>query len=125
MADSIPSFTCYTISPTAPASPPGQVEAMVVSPTQIRVTWNVVPNIDRNGMITLYEIEYTPLMDFGGQIGTQMVEVSVENLFVTLGNLEEFVEYNISVRAHTLAGPGPYSNGTIARTQETSKRVVV
>ena len=36
-------------------------------------------------------------------------------------NLEEYAEYNISVRAFTKVGPGPFSPTVIARTLETSK----
>ena len=31
-------------------------------------------------------------------------------------NLEEFVDYSISVHAYTSAGAGPYSDGVIERT---------
>ena len=34
-------------------------------------------------------------------------------LMIVLTDLEEYIEYNISVRAYTSAGPGPYSVGSI------------
>ena len=34
----------------------------------------------------------------------------------TLNGLEEYAEYNLSVRAYTSAGPGPYSAGVVERT---------
>ena len=94
--------------PTVPASPPQNVTAMVELSTAIRVTWEEVPAIDRNGEITEYEVQYEPLETFGGQIATSTVNTSM--LFILLTDLQEFVDYNISVRAYTSAGPGPYSD---------------
>ena len=94
--------------PTVPASPPQNVTAMVESSTIIRVTWEEVPTIDRNGVITEYEVQYEPLETFGGQIATSTVNTSM--LSINLTELQEFVDYNISVRAYTSAGPGPYSD---------------
>ena len=94
--------------PTVPASPPQNVTAMVESSTTIRVTWEEVPAIDRNGEITKYEVQYEPLETFGGQIATSTVNTSM--LSINLTGLQEFVDYNISVRAYTSAGPGPYSD---------------
>ena len=94
--------------PTVPASPPQNVTAMVESSTTIRVTWEEVPAIDRNGEITEYEVQYEPLETFGGQIATSTVNTSM--LSINLTELQEFVDYNISVRAYTSAGPGPYSD---------------
>ena len=39
----------------------------------------------------------------------------------TLNGLEEYVEYNISMRAYTSAGPGPYSVGVVERTDTDSE----
>ena len=94
--------------PTVPASPPQNVMAMVESSTTIRVLWEEVPAIDRNGVITVYEVQYEPLETFGGQIATSTVNTSM--LSINLTELQEFVDYNISVRAYTSAGPGPYSD---------------
>ena len=93
---------------TAPASPPQNVMAMVESSTTIRVSWEEVPAIDRNGEITVYEVQYEPLETFGGQISTSTVNTAMLSILLT--DLQEYVEYNISVRAYTSAGPGPYSD---------------
>ena len=108
--------------PTVPASPPQNVTAMVESSTTIRVLWEEVPAIDRNGVITMYEVQYEPLETFGGQISTSTVNTSM--LFFLLTNLQEFVDYNISVRAYTSAGPGPYSIGVVERTDTDGKNNV-
>ena len=103
---------------TAPASPPDNVTVMVMSPTEILITWDMVPAIDQNGIITMYEVQYEPLEIFGGQIQTQTVNVTAPMRVAVLANLQEFVNYSISVRAYTSAGEGPYSTEMTAMTQK-------
>ena len=90
-----------------------------MSSTEIQVNWNEVLEIDHNGIITEYEVMYEPLMTFGGLITT--LTVNTTNLSITLMDLEEYVEYNISVRAYTRVGPGSYSVGIVRRTLEDGK----
>ena len=61
-----------------------------------------------------------PLQKFGGLLLTETVTTSC--FLLTISQLEEYVEYNISVRAYTRVGPGPYSDGIINRTLEDSKK---
>ena len=90
---------------------------MAVSSTEILVTWEEVPAIDQNGIITMYEVEFMPLETFGDQIATDSVNITDPTMFnITLTGLEEYVEYNISVRAYTVIGSGPYSVGMVERT---------
>ena len=81
----------------------------VLSSTEIMVTWDIVPEIDQNGVITIYEVLYVPLETFGGMISSMTATVLVPNTSVTLTGLEEYVVYNISVRAFTNAGSSDYS----------------
>ena len=80
------------------------------------MTWGEVLPINRNGIIIAYEVEYTPLEDFEGAIGTNTTNVT--DLSVLLVDLEEYVNYTISVRAYTSVGPGPNSEPVIALTNE-------
>ena len=105
---------------TGPAEAPQNVTAMALTSTEILVTWEEVPAIDENGVVTMYEVEFVPLETFDGQIATSSVNIS--DLNATLTDLEEYVEYNISVRAYTSEGPGPYSDPVTIRTLENSKR---
>ena len=73
------------------------------------VTWDEVTEINQNGPIVLYEVSYIPFDTFNGQLAAQTLEVMVENMSLVLEDLEEFLGYNVSVRAYTEAGPGPYS----------------
>ena len=89
--------------------------ATAVSSTEIEVSWEEVPAINENGVITVHEV----LMTFEGQIAANTTTTSQLN--TTLTGLQEYVEYNISVRAYTSVGPGPYSDGVIERTLEDCK----
>ena len=91
---------------------------MSASPTSIYVMWDEVPAIDQNGIITMYEVMYTPLNTFGGQISANTTSVSGSELMVTLSYLQEFVNYNISVRAYTSVGPGRESDTIIELTPQ-------
>ena len=94
--------------------------AMALSSTEIRVCWDQVPAINQNGEITMYEVQYDPLQTFDGQISTETTNTTL--MCTDLTGLEEYVEYTISVRAYTSAGPGPYSLGIVERTLTDGKR---
>ncbi len=59
---------------------------------------------------------YEPQMTFNDMLTTTAVNTT--NMFVTLTGLQEYVVYNISVRAYTRVGPGPYSVEVVRRTLE-------
>ena len=101
---------------TAPASPPINITASSPSSTTINVRWEEVPSIDQNGIIITYEVCYQPLETFNGTIMKETINSS--ELFRELTDLEGFVEYNISVRAYTSQGSGPFSDDITQITQE-------
>ena len=84
------------------------------------VTWERVLAIDENGIIINYEVRVEPL-EFTESLTTSFVNTAA--LMVAIGSLQEYVEYNISVRAYTIVGPGPYSNPVTQRTLEDRKLV--
>ncbi len=92
--------------------------ASASSSTTIEVTWDIVPPIDQNGIITMYEVLYQPLETFDGAIMTQTMNVSGSAMSVVLSDLEEFVNYTISVRAYTSVGAGNYSSEITVLTLE-------
>ena len=100
-----------------PASSPGNVMAMNISSTVIRVSWSPVPAIDQNGIITQYEVEYNQTT-FGEMSMYNTTTVNSTTLMVDLTGLEEYVVYSIRVRAYTSVGAGPYSDVVMERTQE-------
>ena len=82
------------------------------------VTWEEVPAIDENGIIVNYEIQFVPL-----QFNETLMPDSINttDLFIDITGLEEYVEYDISVRAYTSVGPGPFSAAVTNRTFEDGK----
>ena len=94
---------------------------MATSSTSIIVTWDTVVPIDQNGIILYYLIQYEPLETFGGLISTQRYYVLGSEMTTVLMNLEEFVNYNIAIRAYNSAGWSPYSTDITAATQQDGK----
>ena len=95
---------------------------MAPSSTEIMVTWEEVVAIDENGVIINYEVQFEPL-EFTETLTTSSVNTTT--LTAVLSSLQENVEYNISVRAYTSVGPGPYSDPVSQRTLEDRKLVCI
>ena len=109
---------CYT-SHTAPGVAPGNVEAVALNSTSLNISWEEIPPRSRNGIITTYEVLYEPLETFGGMLMANQVNTS--DLSIVLTNLQQFVGYNVSVRAYTSVGPGSYSNEVFSMTLQDRK----
>ena len=120
-------LSCNACCLIGPAEPPQNVVATALSSTEIEVSWEEVPAIDQNGIIIMYQVQYEPLETFGDQIFTDSVNITnTTMLTTTLTDLEEYVEYNITVRAYTSVGPGPYSDPPITeRTEEDGMKVML
>ena len=103
-----------------PIGSPENVSVMVLSSTAIRISWNEVADINQHGIITEYEIMLQPLTLFG-EPNEEGSIVDSTNLSITFMDLEEYVQYNISVRAYTSVGPGPYSVGIVKHTFQDGK----
>ncbi len=101
---------------------PQNISTTTQSSTSIRVSWDPVPGLDQNGDIIVYEVRYDPLETFNGQITTGYENTTNGSVLeITLENLQEYVEYNISVRAYTVVGAGPFSEGIVQRADEDRK----
>ena len=105
----------FIVQSSVPAAPPQNVQAIAISSTEIMVTWDEIPGLDQNGIIIDYEVQIEPL-DFPADIVTDLLTTT--NLSILVTGLEEFVNYNISVRAYTSEGPGPYNVPVTERTLE-------
>ena len=117
-------YILYVPLGIGPSSPPGNITTIISSPITILVMWKEIPLFDQNGIIIAYEILYEPLDTFGGLI-IRTKAVNTTNTFITLSDLQEFVGYNISVRAYTNAGPGPYSDIITDMTPEDGKNLFI
>ena len=93
------------------------MEALTSSSTAILVTWDLVPEIDRNGIITQYEVEFNQ-STFSEISTSNLTTTNGPQLMVELEGLEEYVEYSVRIRAYTSVGPGPFSVALANRTLE-------
>ena len=78
----------------------------------------MVPEIHQNGIITFYEVQIDP----DRFQALSHMNVSGSELELVVDQLEEFVEYNFTVRAYTIVGPGPFSNVTNSTTNQAGER---
>ena len=69
-----------------------------------------MPAIHRNGIITLYEVQY---WQSGDESDTTTVPVDPDEFVLDVDGLGDFFTYLIRVRASTAVGAGPYSNPPI------------
>ena len=107
---------------TVPSGSPTITEAMVISPTEIEMSWNEVIPIDQNGIIIMYEVDYQPAQVFNEPMTVDVMNTT--NTTILLTNLQESVQYNITVRAYTRIGPGPFSSHVLSFTQEARKFIL-
>ena len=104
---------------TVPSGSPTITEAMAISPTEIAIAWKEVIPIDQNGIITIYEVYYQPAQLFNGSMTVDVMNTT--NTTILLSNLHESVQYNITVRAYTRIGPGPFNSHVLSFTLEARK----
>jgi len=100
-----------------PSAPPDNVQVLVSSSTAILVTWEPIPEIDQNGIITLHEVEFNQ-STFNEISNSNLTTTNGSQLIVELEGLEEYIEYSVRVRAFTSVGPGPFSVAVMNRTLE-------
>ena len=100
-------YITISVLTLVPSSPPVNVESAVLSSSVISVSWEEVPPIDQNGIITDYEVLLEPLETSDGVLSP--ITSNTTNFDIEIMDLMPFVSYNISVRAYTSEGPGPYS----------------
>ena len=103
-----------------PSDSPMNVSVTVLNSTAMSVQWNKIDPLHENGHIIMYEISYKPITTFNDLLKT-LSENTTGNRSIILVNLQEYVEYAISVRGYTNVGPGPYSIPVSGTTSEDGK----
>jgi len=88
-----------------------------VNPSSLRMSWQLPPEIDHNGEITGYVIEYTRV---GGSSDTVTVPSGTMH---TISGLVSFVVYSVRVAAINIIGTGPFSDPAIELSGENSEFV--
>ena len=74
-----------------------------VNPSSLRVSWQPPPEIDRNGVIIGYSIEYIR------SEGSSVMVTVTKGTTHTISGLVAFVEYSVTVTAMSVNGTGPPS----------------
>ncbi len=96
---------------------------MVLSPTEVEVSWLELDPIDRNGIIFTYEVDYQPVVVFEGSEAA--LRVNTTNTTIVLTELHQSVQYDFTVRAFTIIGPGPFSDLVVGVLEEARKSATI
>ena len=98
--------------------------AVAISPTEILVTWDIVPPIDQNGVIIRYGLSWNFVRPGSGR---HSFFTNVYGQRRTLTSLYANVEYLLNVRAYTMGivRGGPLSGGVVAQTPEDGKLIIL
>ncbi len=102
---------------TAPSGSPGVAIATTIRSTNITLTWTEIECLDRNGVITSYNIEY-------GEGNTRDMTINTQSNATThlITGLKPFTNYTFSIAGVNSVNIGPFSAAsTIIRTAEDSK----
>ena len=90
-----------------PSAAPVDLVVTNVTSTTIELMWGAVPETDRNGIITEYQLRFRQ-QDSVNNTWTY-VTVNGSTLKANLSGLQEFVTYFIQISAATVVGVGPFS----------------
>ena len=101
-------MSCY--NSTVPSSPPQNVTVTSVNPVSLMVSWQPPLEINHNGMITGYTIQYTRT-DMNNMRSVNVNSGTTR----TISGLVAFVDYSVTVAAVNVIGTGSFSNPVIVR----------
>ncbi len=79
----------YTTFYAVPSGAPTINQAIVISPTEVEVSWFEVDPIHQNGIITVYEVDYQPLNDFGS--GIVRIQIWMKIIIQNLPCLDDYL----------------------------------
>ena len=107
-------MSCY--NSTVPSSSPLNVMVTIVNPASLEVSWQPPLEINHNGPISGYVIQYTRV----GSSDTMSVNVT-SGVSHTITGLVPYVNYSVVVAAVNVNGTGPFSNPMIKMSGEDSE----
>ncbi|GCB61699.1 hypothetical protein scyTo_0009388, partial [Scyliorhinus torazame] len=100
-----------------PSSPPQNVKCTSPSSTSILVSWWPPPPESQNGDLAKYSIRYQTVQGEDKQLH-EVNDIPPTTTQMRLESLAKWTEYQVSVVAHTMVGPGPESAPIFVRTDE-------
>ena len=95
-------MSCYNF--TVPSSPPRDVMVTSVIPASLMVSWKQPLNIDHNGILSGYVINYTRV-----ESGDMMSENVTGGLSHRISGLVAYANYSVIMSAMNVNGTGPFS----------------
>ena len=96
-----------------PSGYPSDLVVTAESPNSVVLEWSPVPEIDWNGVITVYEVVFSQSsIEHLPQSGT----LSASYRSTSVAPLQPFIPYNLTVRAFTINGTGPFNPTPILTT---------
>ncbi len=88
-----------------PIAAPRDLQVVALSPNELNVSWTRPDEIDINGVLRYYIIDYQNV-DEEGELPV-MTNVTGDVTFVVLEGLNNFTNYSVAVAAFTIDQPGP------------------
>ena len=101
---------------SVPSSPPQDVVLTTVNPASLNVSWQPPLDINHNGPITGYVIQYTRV---GSNVKT--IENVTSKVTYTISGLDAYVNYSVMVAALNTNGSGPFSDPVVGRSGDNGK----
>ncbi|XP_065052028.1 phosphatidylinositol phosphatase PTPRQ-like [Rhopilema esculentum] len=95
---------------------PGNFRGIAGSSTTISLLWNLIPLVQRHGVITRYIVTYYRVDNPTNILHSYFDGEST--LAGTVTSLHYWTEYSLKIAASTSAGQGPYSSAIIIKTEE-------
>ncbi|XP_042865020.1 Down syndrome cell adhesion molecule-like protein Dscam2 [Penaeus japonicus] len=99
-----------------PEAPPEDVTCVALTSTRVEVSWSPPPAHLTHGRITTYTLTYTPMDDHTGLPAGESRIVNGQS--ATVGDLERYTNYSVTVAAATRAGVGVSSQAVVCATEE-------
>jgi len=109
------SFACLLL---VPGVGPENVSSMKVNQTTFNISWASITREKSYSKVIVYEVkrDFKGLRTRRSTVSSRSVNSTGTLTFVVLHGLQKCAQYNVSVRAYTVAGPGPYSPSIILET---------
>ena len=106
----------FSLSLLEPSRGPENVLSIEIERTEYQLSWNGLPREVANGFIKIYQVRlllkescFSVDTSFNSTFNTTKTEMLLSSLSICS-------RYEVSVRAFTAAGPGPYSEPLVIQT---------
>ena len=109
-------MSCYYNS-TVPSSPPQNVTITSINPGSLIVSWEPPIEIDHNGPIISYIIQYTRVKSSD----TEMVTVNGQTTRIVISGLDGSADYTVAVAVMNINGTGPSSSLVVGSSGESGE----